>query len=78
MGLIDDLAEKVGCECISELRFHPEQYSLYRAVSSMPVDLYGEHEWQQAAFYFMPGADLPCDGEACKERLLAHLLPKTP
>lgn len=78
MGLIDDLAEKAGCEYISELKFHPERYPLYRAVASTPVDLYDESEWQQTVSYFISKPDLPCDGKACKERLLAHLSPKTP
>ena len=52
MGLLDILAEKMGCTYLSDLRFLPWPNAVLRqAVLSMPLDDFSEYEWKDTAEY---------------------------
>lgn len=70
MGLLDILTEKLHCEYLSNLRYiERPNLALRHIVEKLPLNIFPEHEWIEAANYL---TDYECQTAAeAKDKLLS-------
>ena len=66
-GLLEDLAEVTGCNCISELKMLPKRADIARRLKYLDVDAYSLKEWNDAVHYLTGGSQsFQTAEEACR------------
>lgn len=54
-GLLESVAEELGCDYLSDLRWKSRRLSLYIALKELPAEYFSSHEWTDAAQYLTGG-----------------------
>lgn len=66
--LLDQLADREGCDCLSDLRQRP---SLYFTLMELPASAFPEEMWRETLLY-LAMVELPSGtAEECRDQLLA-------
>ena len=50
-SLLDEIAEHLGCDCLSDLRIWPDARAFLDCIDSIPPNAYALIQWNECAHY---------------------------
>lgn len=72
--LLDDLAEKAGCEYLSDLHTPELCHTLYAAITAIPSESYPSIQWHHALRYITQNTAVPHNSASILRQQLMNYL----